>query len=91
MDFNIDDFERFVSDNSDPKRKLQELVKEAKNANFFVIMVMTKYNSLLDEILKASDEAGDDWFAQMLLYETTKEGLEPVIKAAKEMGGKIKL
>jgi hypothetical protein len=52
---------------------------------------MTKYNSLLDEILKASDEAGDDWFAQMLLYKTTKEGLEPVIKAAKEMGGKIKL
>lgn len=89
--FNKEDFEKFVHDNMNYKEKMHDLVKEAKNANFFMIMVLTKYNSLLEQLLKEFDERDGDLFTQMLMYNSAKDSLEPMIEQIKRIGKDIKL
>lgn len=91
MDLNKDDFERFVRDNMNYKEKMHDLVKEAKNSTFFMIMALTKYNSVLDAALKEFDALDGDLLAQMLMYESLREGLEPMIEQIKKIGKDIKL
>lgn len=89
--FNIEDFEQFVHNNTNYEEKMHELVKEAKNANFFLIMFLTKYNTVLDELLKNFDECDDDILAQMFIYNSAKQNLEPMIAAMKTFGKDLKL
>ena len=91
MDLNKDDFDRFVRDNMNYKEKMHDLVKEAKNSTFFMIMALAKYNSVLDAALKEFDALDGDLLAQMLMYESLREGLEPMIEQIKKIGKDIKL
>lgn len=90
--FNRDDFEKFVHDNMDYREKTQELIKEAKNANFFMIMVLTKYNSMLDGVAKEFDKIPEyDILAQMMGYTTLEATIRPMIENTQKLAKEIKL
>lgn len=75
----------------DYKQKLEDLIKEAKNANFYMIMLMARINGALEEILKASESAGDDPIAQAFLYESIRPSLEEMIDRIKQISEELKL
>ena len=88
--FNKEDFEQFVHDNMNYEEKVRELIQDAKNANFVLIMVLTKYNSLLDKFAKEFDELGDDLFTQMMRYEALKVAVEPMMNVSKNLANELK-